>query len=149
MLPCLLSRDAYPHENALSSSDWEDTSSAPTSSVIPIPNRLLSQLLNPRAASSFLTLSSLVIFCICVPSNFSPPACRIFRSSIALIFFSKPLTFFSFGLPPGVNGLVTSTSGGSDIGTGGGVEVVLIGWGCVLDFCDGVLAAGPFGIPFW
>jgi hypothetical protein len=63
----------------------------------------------PKPSSSFLMESSVPIFLIWVSSNFSPPACLIFKSSIALIFFSRLRTFLSCELPP--PGDVTVRSG--------------------------------------
>ena len=59
--------------------------------------------------SSAKTVAFVPIFFICVSSSFSPPANRISRSSMARIFFCKPLSFLAFGLPP--PGLVTDNSG--------------------------------------
>lgn len=50
-----------------------------------------------NASSSFRTDTLVPIFFICVSSNFSPPARRISRSSIARIFFCRPLIFLALG----------------------------------------------------
>ena len=63
------------------------------------PNILIHPLY-PAASKSFLTESSLKIFFICVSSSFSPPARRIFKSSMARIFFNNPRTFLSWTAPP-------------------------------------------------
>jgi hypothetical protein len=104
---------------------------------------LMNHPVYPSALSSFFTKSSLCIFFICVSSNFSPLARRIFRSSIALTFFNRPRTLLSCRLAPlpGVFGLVACTSGVSAT-EGGVVVLVVIG----VPRCWMVM--GPFMIPF-
>lgn len=50
-----------------------------------------------NASSSLRTDTLVPIFFICVSSSFSPPARRISRSSIARIFFCRPLIFLALG----------------------------------------------------
>lgn len=74
---------------------WEDFAAACHPVISVIARSYAGSFSN--ASSSLRTDTLVPIFFICVSSSFSPPARRISRSSIARIFFCRPLIFLALG----------------------------------------------------